>query len=162
MKKLLFIALIIGCFADCSAYDILKFVKNLDEVKSIPLNGRCEFYFHDYEIYVVPDDGDAFYMEYNNFSRMEFTKSLDAIVDIPQTEDGDISIIYLTENNQLKVASKDNILNVAIYNMLGMPVYQSSPNQQELTIEIGEYLSGIYIVSVMSEREQKSCKIVKK
>ncbi|NHM06789.1 T9SS type A sorting domain-containing protein [Flavobacterium sp. CYK-4] len=65
-------------------------------------------------------------------------------------------------NDKLTVKSKEIIKSIRIYNILGQQVLQLHPYQNESQINVAQLNNGVYFLTLDSEQEHRSIKILKK
>lgn len=135
--------------ATCNAEDVLKFFKNSNEVKSVELNGRYEFYFEENGLNVFSESGDAFVMPYNSFSKMCFDVESSAVNHITADEINNLVVKYNESTKTLDIISDKPVLRVMVYNMQGVLMCDLSPKATDVSFNIGHLHSGIYVVGAV-------------
>ena len=76
-----------------------------------------------------------------------------------EVETSDIEIIYY--GDQLRISSTEVINQVQIYNMQGVLIQSFAPEVEIVTLEVGAYSKGVYVVAVQSGEEIVTKKIIK-
>ena len=162
MKKILSLILLLCFMTPYASSEILKLLKDGNEIKTVPIGDKMVFYFANDKLRVFEDEDNSadpiFEMPYEAFSRMVFDLDLGGITDIKT-----VSVYYDASIDELNVVSDNTIKEVRIYNMQGMCVHNARVSDaNKVTVSISSLLPGVYVAAIVSDNGVFTSKIAKK
>ena len=166
MKKILSLILLLCFMTPYASSEILKLLKDGNEIKTVPIGDKMVLYFANDKLRVFEDEDDSadpiFEMPYEAFSRMVFDLDLGGITDIKTVSSG-ISVYYDASIDELNVVSDNTIKEVRIYNMQGMCVHNARVSDtNKVTVSMSSLLPGVYVAAIVSDNGVFTSKIAKK
>ena len=138
----------LGGWFDAGGASFLKYLKDADSIKVE--NRNANYFFSDginqYPMYI-------FYVAFGNTDNIN--------TDIKSVDEIQLSDLAIVKNGFVEIKHDLNISikQVSIYNTLGELVYHKSTNQTS-KINIGDYKKGVYVLYLVTDKGQYSCKII--
>lgn len=95
-----------------------------------------------------------------------FGQALDFNLDVsslgsPAFDAKALSVYPVPAKNSLTVAYKSAIGSMQVYNQLGQEIYAGRDLGTEVTVDVSNFASGVYVVKLFSDQEARTFKIIK-
>ncbi len=135
---------------------------DMNKIESFSLDKRCEIYFYEDEISILPEGAEfATNVPYDDFRLMTFSSDGSGISEVSVDEKSDINIVYDRMSETLAVTASNAISDIQIYDMRGVCLRRLSPAKESVSVSAGDIPSGIYVIKVVTGNNVYTRKIAK-
>ena len=73
-----------------------------------------------------------------------------------------VSVFPNPTSSNVNIQAEDQISTIAIYNVLGQKVIDASPNKASYSVDMSQFVSGLYFATVSTEKGSETIKFIKK
>lgn len=128
----------------------VRITKTYTDEESVAVTNPCAISFDAFGLGEVPGFGQA----------VDFNLTISSLGII--AFDTNALLVYpVPAKNSLNIAYKSAIGNIQVYNQLGQEVFTRQGLGSEVNLDVSNFASGVYIVKLFNDNEEKTFKIIK-